>query len=126
MNIEKMIKAAQMQELPELVLKNCRIVNVFTGEIVSGDIAVSEGYIVGVGDYDGIKNVDVGGKYVLPGFVNSHVHVESSAAQPDKKRDFLLSGCVFVFRRPPMRIRRSGGPIFGPSLRLNPKGSRSS
>lgn len=83
MNIEKMIKAAQMQELPELVLKNCRIVNVFTGEIVSGDIAVSEGYIVGVGDYDGIKNVDVGGKYVLPGFVNSHVHVESSMVTPE-------------------------------------------
>ncbi len=82
MNIEKLIRAAQEIEKPELVLKNGKILNVFTGEIVSGDVAVTDGYIVGIGQYSGQKEVELDGKYVVPGFVNAHLHVESSMVTP--------------------------------------------
>lgn len=83
MEREKLINAAQMKELPELVLKNGRIVNVFTGEIIKGDVAVTDGVIVGTGEYSGKKEIDLEGRFVLPGFVNSHLHVESSMVTPD-------------------------------------------
>lgn len=82
MNREKLIKAALSQEQADVVLKNAKIVNVFTGEIVSGDIAVADGYILGIGEYSGKKETDLEGKYVVPGFINSHVHVESSMSAP--------------------------------------------
>lgn len=83
MDKRKMISAALMRKKPDLVLKNARIVNVFTSEIISGDVAVAEGMIVGTGEYSGKKEVDLQGKYVLPGFVNAHVHVESSMVTPE-------------------------------------------
>lgn len=82
MNLERLIRAAQEQELPELVLKNGRVVNVLTGEILEGDVAVADGYIVGVGKYHGKKEKDVQGRYIVPGFVNAHLHVESSMVTP--------------------------------------------
>lgn len=83
MDKRKMISAALMRKKPDLVLKNARIVNVFTSEIISGDVAAAEGMIVGTGEYSGKKEVDLQGKYVLPGFVNAHVHVESSMVTPE-------------------------------------------
>ena len=83
MNKQKLISAAQESELPELVLKNGRILNVFTGEIISGDVAVTDGCIVGLGKYRGKTEKDVGGRYIVPGFVNAHVHVESSMVTPE-------------------------------------------
>ncbi|MGN0537696.1 MAG: adenine deaminase [Acutalibacteraceae bacterium] len=70
-------------EVPfDLVLKNGQIVNVFTGQILKGDVAVKDGIIVGVGKYSGTNEIDINGKYILPGFVNAHVHVESSMVTP--------------------------------------------
>ena len=82
MNINKLINAAQEKELPDLVLKNAKVVNVFTSEIISGDIAITDGIIVGIGNYSGKKEKDICGKYVVPGFINAHVHVESSMVTP--------------------------------------------
>ncbi len=83
MNIEKLIDAAQENIMPDLVLKNGNVVNVFTGEILQGDVAVCDGYVVGVGEYHGKIEKDVSGKYVVPGFVNAHLHVESSMVSPN-------------------------------------------
>lgn len=83
MKREKMIKAALTNGQCQLVLKNAKVVNVFTGEIIDGDIAIDDGVIVGVGSYSGKNERDIGGKYVVPGFINSHVHVESSMAAPE-------------------------------------------
>ena len=83
MNIPKIIRAALTDGECELVLKNAKVVNVFTGEIIDGDIAITDGVIVGVGKYRGKKEIDICGKYVAPGFINSHVHVESSMATPE-------------------------------------------
>lgn len=82
MNLERLIETAQEKELPDLVLKNGKIVNVFTGEIIDGDVAITDGIIVGVGEYHGTNEKDIQGKYIVPGFINAHVHVESSMVTP--------------------------------------------
>ena len=66
----------------DLVLKNATYVNVFSNELCHGDIAVAEGLIVGMGEYSGHTEVDVGGKIVLPGFIDAHIHLESSLVSP--------------------------------------------
>lgn len=66
----------------ELVLKNANIVNVFSHEIIKADVAIEKGIIVGIGNYDGINNVDLDGKYITPGFIDPHVHIESSMVSP--------------------------------------------
>lgn len=80
---EELIQTALGNRTPELVLKNARIVNVFTGEILPGDIAISCGMIAGIGTYDNGQQVtDLQGRYVAPGFIDAHVHVESSMVVP--------------------------------------------
>ena len=66
----------------DLVLKNATYVNVFSNELCHGDIAVAEGLIVGLGEYHGKMEVDVSGKLVLPGFIDAHIHLESSLVSP--------------------------------------------
>lgn len=66
----------------DLVLKNATYVNVFSNELCRGDIAVAEGLIVGMGEYHGKVEADVGGKIVLPGFIDAHIHLESSLVSP--------------------------------------------
>lgn len=82
MNREKIIKAAKGDIKADLVLKNGKIINVFTGEIIEGDLAVTDGIILGIGDYEGEEERDLEGRYVSPGFINAHVHVESSMVTP--------------------------------------------
>lgn len=83
MNRELLIQTALGEKKPTLVLKNAQVVNVFTGEIVPGDIAIADGRIAGVGTYEsGEKTVDLGGAYVAPGFIDAHVHIESSMVTP--------------------------------------------
>ncbi|WP_069650889.1 adenine deaminase [Caloranaerobacter ferrireducens] len=83
-NIKRMIDLAYGRELPELVLKNCRIVNVFSHEIIEGDIAIDSGKIVGIGQYKGEKEIDLNWKYVAPGLIDGHVHIESSMVTPNE------------------------------------------
>ena len=66
----------------DLVLKNATYVNVFSNELAHGDIAVAEGLIVGMGEYHGKVEMDVSGKIVLPGFLDAHIHLESSLVSP--------------------------------------------
>ncbi|MCQ2362258.1 MAG: adenine deaminase [Acidaminococcaceae bacterium] len=68
----------------DLILKNGRVVDVVTESIYDGDIAIVDGLIVGVGKYDlGKKVIDLKGAFVTPGFINAHLHVESSMATPE-------------------------------------------
>ena len=75
-------EAALGKRKAPLVLKNARIVQVFTNEILTGDIAVADGVILGVGDYQGEKEIDMAGKYVCPGFIDAHLHLESTLVNP--------------------------------------------
>lgn len=65
-----------------LVIKNANVVNVFTDEIVRADVAVYEDVIIGVGSYSGENEIDAGGAYLSPGFIDAHVHIESSMVIP--------------------------------------------
>lgn len=65
-----------------LVIKNANVVNVFTDEIVHADVAVYEDVIIGVGSYSGENEIDAGGAYLAPGFIDAHVHIESSMVIP--------------------------------------------
>lgn len=65
-----------------LVLKNANVVQVFTNEILKGDIAIGDGVILGVGEYQGEQEIDMEGKYVCPGFIDSHLHLESTLVNP--------------------------------------------
>ena len=78
----RIINAAAGREPADLVLKNAAYVNVFSNEICHGDIAVAEGLIVGMGEYSGVEEVDCGGKIVLPGFLDAHIHLESALVSP--------------------------------------------
>ena len=81
--LAKRIAAALGQERAELVLKNGSYVNVFTGEVEKGDIAIADGKIVGIGTYSGEKEIDIGGRIAAPGLIDAHVHIESSQLSPE-------------------------------------------
>ena len=76
--LKNRIAAGRGDVCADLVLKNARVINVFTNEIETADIAISGNYIVGVGEYRGRKEVDLRGSYVCPGLIDGHIHIESS------------------------------------------------
>lgn len=64
----------------DLLLTRAKIINVFSGEITEGSIAVAGGWIVGIGDYQAAEVRDLSGRFIAPGFIDPHVHIESSMA----------------------------------------------
>lgn len=88
--LAKRIAAALGQERAELVLKNGSYVNVFTGEVEKGDIAIADGKIVGIGTYSGEKEIDIGGRIAAPGLIDAHVHIESSQLSPEEFARLIL------------------------------------
>ena len=81
-HLKDLIDAAGGVTQADLVLKNGNILNVFTGEIEKGDIAVKDGVIVGIGSYSGREEIDVTDKYICPGLIDGHIHIESSMLSP--------------------------------------------
>lgn len=79
---QRVIEAASGREKADLVLKNATYVNVFSNELRTCDIAIANGLIVGMGEYTGEKELDMTGKIVCPGFVDAHIHLESSLVSP--------------------------------------------
>lgn len=73
-----------------LVIKNAKIVNVFTEEIIEGDVAMRDGIIIGVGSYSGRVEIDAKGGYLCPGLIDGHVHIESSMAHPSRFANVIL------------------------------------
>ena len=73
-----------------LVIKNANIVNVFTGTIEQGDVAIRDGIILGIGTYSGREEIDAKGAYLCPGLIDGHVHIESSMAHPSRFADCVL------------------------------------
>ncbi|QHT61600.1 adenine deaminase [Paenibacillus lycopersici] len=74
----------------DLVIKQATIVNVFTGELMEGDVAVVDGVIAGIGTYEGKETIQAEGRYLVPGFIDGHVHVESSMLAPGEFAKLLL------------------------------------
>jgi adenine deaminase len=82
--LQRRVRVARGQELADLVLTGGRVVNVFTRRVVAANIAVADGWIAGVGPFDwpARERVDLGGRAVLPGFIDAHMHLESTLLTP--------------------------------------------
>lgn len=88
--LEKYIKAARREEKADIVLKNTTYVDVFTGELKKGDIAIVGGKIVGTGEYFGKEEFDCSNLTVLPGYIDGHVHIESSQLSPEEFASLIV------------------------------------
>ena len=77
-----LIQVATGRKKADLVIENCNVVNVFSQEIIYGKLAISDGIFIGIGDYEGTEVIDGHGKYIVPGLIDSHVHIESSMGSP--------------------------------------------
>ena len=99
---QRLVRVALGEEKADVVLKNADYVNVFSGTIEHGDIAVANGLVVGMADhYDGLMEVDVSGKIVAPGFIDAHIHLESSLVSPTSfARAVLPHGTTTVITDP--------------------------
>ena len=81
-NIKNLIKSALGEIEPDLILKGGKVYDVFSGNVIWADVAIKDGIICGVGKYSGVNETDVSGKYIIPGFCDSHLHIESSMLTP--------------------------------------------
>jgi len=81
---KRRVELASGRDKVELLLKNCQIVNVFSHSIVNGDIAIDSGKIIGIGDYEAVNVIDMEGRYVAPGLIDSHEHMESCLVTPEQ------------------------------------------
>ncbi|WP_088041955.1 adenine deaminase [Bacillus sp. EAC] len=100
MNLHEM-KASTKAEKADFLIKNGKILNVFTKEIIEDSIAITNGMIVGIGDYEANHVIDAQGKYISPGFIDSHVHIESSMVTPSEyARTILPHGVTTVITDP--------------------------
>ena len=98
---QRIIDVAAGRQKADLVLKNATYVDVFSGELATDDIAVAEGLVVGLGQYSGITEVDMTGKIVCPGFLDAHIHLESSLVSPAEfARAVLPHGTTTVITDP--------------------------
>ena len=98
----KLIDVAAGRKKADLVLKNAKIVDVFQAKILIGDIAISDGYIAGIGgSYQGVEERNYTGKYVAPGFIEAHIHIESSYVSPEEfSRVFIPRGTTTILADP--------------------------
>lgn len=99
--LEKHILIAGKKQLADLVIKNAKIINVFTKEVMEADVAICDGMIVGVGDYEGKQIYDAKNKYLVPGLIDGHVHIESSLLSPKEfAKVSLIHGVTSVVTDP--------------------------
>ncbi|MEA4911059.1 MAG: adenine deaminase [Oscillospiraceae bacterium] len=94
-------RVARGEEKADLVLKNGYVINVFTEEILKADVAIVDDLIVGVGDYEGKKEIDCTGKYIAPGFIDVHMHIESTMVMPlELSKALLKRGTTSIIADP--------------------------
>lgn len=82
--LKKLIDISAGRELADIVIENCKIIDVYSGKIIEGNIAISDKWIAGIGNYKGKITLDAEGKYAAPGFIDSHIHIESSYLSPEE------------------------------------------
>jgi adenine deaminase len=84
MPLEALIERVRGDEPCDLLLRNARLVNVITGEIADTDVAVFRSRIAGIGTYEAAETIDLGGSFLAPGFIDAHVHIESTLVPPNE------------------------------------------
>ena len=82
--LKRLIDVSAGREPADLVIKNCKVIDVYGGNIIEGDIAICNDLIAGVGTYNGVEEIDAKGKYAAPGFIDTHIHIESSYLSPEE------------------------------------------
>ncbi|MBO7742729.1 adenine deaminase [Paenibacillus sp. MWE-103] len=107
--LKRLIEVAAKREPADLVIKNGKIVNVFTGTVTEGDVAIADGRIAGIGAYAGKETVDAGGRHIAPGFIDGHVHIESSMLTPREFAKVLLRHGVTAAVTDPHEIANVAG-----------------
>jgi adenine deaminase len=89
-NLARRLAVARGDEPADVVVRGGRVLSVFTREWLDVDIAVADGWIAGLGEYDGREVVDASGRYVVPGFIDAHMHLESTKLLPDEFARLVL------------------------------------
>lgn len=103
------IDAANKKRKADLVIRHASIVNVFTKSLTTGDVAISDGVIVGIGEYEGIEEIDATGKFIAPGLIDAHVHIESSMVTPQQFSQVVLPHGVTTVITDPHEIANVSG-----------------
>ncbi|WLD93815.1 adenine deaminase [Alkalihalobacillus sp. AL-G] len=107
--LKKRITVANKQEPADIVVKNGRIIDVFNLEIITGDVAIVDGMFIGIGDFEGNQVIDAKNRYVCPGFIDGHVHIESSMATPVEFAKVVLPHGVMTVITDPHEIGNVSG-----------------
>ena len=89
-DLARRLAVARGDEPADLVVRGGRVLSVFTREWLETDIAVADGYVAGLGDYEGTEEVDATGRFVVPGFIDAHMHLESPKLLPDEFARLVL------------------------------------
>jgi adenine deaminase len=88
--VKRLLAVARGDEPADLVLRGARVLSVFTREWLDGDVGVVDGAIAGIGAYEGDRVIDLSGRYLVPGFIDAHVHIESSKLMVDEFARLVL------------------------------------
>lgn len=107
--LRKRIMVARKELPADVVIRGGKIVNVFTGELMVGDVAVVDGVFAGIGSYDGREVIDATGKFIVPGFIDGHVHIESSMLTPSEFAKVVLGHGVTSVVTDPHEIANVAG-----------------
>jgi adenine deaminase len=105
----KQIAASSKKTPADIVIKNGKIIDIFNLEIIEGDVAISDGMIVGIGDYEGDIIIDAQGRYISPAFIDSHVHIESSMVTPKEFSKLVIPHGVTTVITDPHEIANVAG-----------------
>jgi adenine deaminase len=89
-DLARRLAVARGDEPADLVVRGGRVLSVFTREWLETDVAIADGYIAGLGDYEGTEEVDATGRFVVPGFIDAHMHLESPKLLPDEFARLVL------------------------------------
>lgn len=107
--LKHIIQSALGSEKADLVLKNGKIIDVLNHRIIEGNVAVKDGIILGIGNYEGFEEIDVKGAYIAPGFVDSHVHIESAMVTPSQYAKAVIPKGVTTIIADPHEIANVKG-----------------
>ncbi|MBW6410135.1 adenine deaminase [Clostridium weizhouense] len=107
--LKKRIRVANKEIKADTVVKNGKILNVFTGEITEGDIAIVDGIIAGIGKYDGKESIDAQDKVIVPGFIDGHMHIESTMLTPHELSKVLVQHGVTTVMADPHELANVAG-----------------
>src|SRR5690242_20529374 len=89
-DLARRLAVARGDEPADLVVRGGRVLSVFTREWLETDVAIADGYVAGLGDYNGTEEVDASGCYVVPGFIDAHMHLESPKLLVDEFARLVL------------------------------------